>query len=463
MVCRKKRFRERRKSLLAACAVLLALQSHAAVKPNILFILIDDMGWMDLGCQGNPHVKTPHIDRFATEGVRFTDAYAPAPVCSPTRAALMTGHSPARLHLTNHLPHQDRFTPPDSKLLPAGMRDHLPLEYTTIAERLRDEAGYATAFIGKWHLYKGREEKFAAQFQGFDINIGGCSYGGPPTFFDPYRIPFLSDRKKGEYLPDRLADETISFMRKQVQVKKPFYVALWNYTVHWPMEAPAEFVAKWANKPKVGYNHKIYPAMLETMDLAIARVLAELERLKIEEETLVVFTSDNGPFGGVGDARPLRGDKGHLYEGGIRVPLIVRWPGKVAAGKVREDPVILTDFYPTLLEVAGLKTRKHYPGDGESLLPLLTDKGDLERDAIFWHYPNFAFHRDNRLGSAIRMGDYKLIEFFDRNEVELYNLREDLGEKKNLAGVDAGRVQEMRKRLSRWREKSGARMPRPRE
>ena len=442
---------------------LLALECAAAAKPNILFILIDDMGWMDLGCQGNPHLKTPNIDRFATEGVRFTDAYAPAPVCSPTRAALMTGHSPARLHLTNHLPHQDRFTPPESKLLPAEMRDHLPLEYTTIAERLRDEAGYATAFIGKWHLYKGREEKFAAQFQGFDINIGGCSYGGPPTFFDPYRIPFLSDRKKGEYLPDRLADETISFMRKQVEAKKPFYVALWNYTVHWPMEAPAEFIAKWADKPKLGYNHKVYPAMLETMDLAIARVLGELERLKIEEETFVVFTSDNGPFGGVGDARPLRGDKGHLYEGGIRVPLIVRWPGKVEAGKVRGDPVILTDFYPTLLEVAGLKPRKHYPGDGESLLPLLTDKGDLERDAIFWHYPNFAFHRDNRLGSAIRMGDYKLIEFFDRNEVELYNLRVDLGEKKNLAGVEAGRVQEMRKRLSRWREKSGARMPRPRE
>ena len=449
--------------LAAAFLTLLALECAAAAKPNILFILIDDMGWMDLGCQGNPHLKTPNIDRFATEGIRFTDAYAPAPVCSPTRAALMTGHSPARLHLTNHLPHQDRFTPPESKLLPAEMRDHLPLEYTTIAERLRDEAGYATAFIGKWHLYKGREEKFAAQFQGFDINIGGCSYGGPPTFFDPYRIPFLTDRKEGEYLPDRLADETISFMRKQVQAKKPFYVALWNYTVHWPMEAPAEFVAKWADKPKVGYNHKIYPAMLETMDLAIARVLGELERLKIEEETFVVFTSDNGPFGGVGDARPLRGDKGHLYEGGIRVPLIVRWPGKVAAGKVREDPVILTDFYPTLLEVAGLKTRKHYPGDGESLLPLLTDKGDLERDAIFWHYPNFAFHRDNRLGSAIRMGDYKLIEFFDRNEVELYNLRVDLGEKKNLAAVEAGRVQEMRKRLSRWREKSGARMPRPRE
>ena len=463
MFRREKKLWGQRETLLAAFLVLLALECPAALKPNILFILIDDMGWMDLGCQGNPHVKTPNIDRFAMEGVRFTDAYAPAPVCSPTRAALMTGHSPARLHLTNHLPHQNRFTPPESKLLPAEMRDHLPLEYTTIAERLRDEAGYATAFIGKWHLYKGREEKFAAQFQGFDINIGGCSYGGPPTFFDPYRIPFLTDRKKGEYLPDRLADETISFMQKQVQAKKPFYVALWNYTVHWPMEAPGEFVAKWADKPKVGYNHKVYPAMLETMDLAIARVLEELGRLKIEEETFVVFTSDNGPFGGVGDARPLRADKGHLYEGGIRVPLIVRWPGKVAAGTVREDPVILTDFYPTLLEVAGLKTRKHYPGDGESLLPVLTGEADLQRDALFWHYPNFAFHRDNRLGSAIRMGDYKLIEFFDRNEVELYNLREDLGEKKNLAGVEAGRVEEMRKRLSRWREKSGARMPRPRE
>ena len=463
MFRREKRLWGQRETLLAAFLVLLALECPAALKPNILFILIDDMGWMDLGCQGNPHVKTPNIDRFAMEGVRFTDAYAPAPVCSPTRAALMTGHSPARLHLTNHLPHQNRFTPPESKLLPAEMRDHLPLEYTTIAERLRDEAGYATAFIGKWHLYKGREEKFAAQFQGFDINIGGCSYGGPPTFFDPYRIPFLTDRKKGEYLPDRLADETISFMQKQVQAKKPFYVALWNYTVHWPMEAPGEFVAKWADKPKVGYNHKVYPAMLEAMDLAIARVLEELGRLKIEEETFVVFTSDNGPFGGVGDARPLRADKGHLYEGGIRVPLIVRWPGKVAAGTVREDPVILTDFYPTLLEVAGLKTRKHYPGDGESLLPVLTGEADLQRDALFWHYPNFAFHRDNRLGSAIRMGDYKLIEFFDKNEVELYNLREDLGEKKNLAGVEAGRVEEMRKRLSRWREKSGARMPRPRE
>ena len=435
----------------------------AGARPNILFILIDDMGWMDLGCQGNRHVRTPNIDRLAEEGLRFTDAYAPAPVCSPTRAALMTGYSPARLAITNHLPHQDRFTPEKSKLLPAEMRDHLPLDYTTIAERLKLEAGYATAFIGKWHIYSGKDNQYAAHHQGFDINIGGCSYGGPPTFFDPYRIPFLEDRRKGEYLPDRLADETITFMRQQVESKKPFYVALWNYTVHWPMEAPEEFVAKWANKPKVGYNHKVSPAMLETMDLGIARVLAELKALEIEEETFVVFTSDNGPFGGVGDARPLRGDKGHLYEGGIRVPLIVRWPGKVAAGGVSGEPVILTDFYPTLLEVAGLKPRKGYPGDGESLLPFMKGEGKLKREAIFWHYPNFAFHRDNRLGSAIRMGDYKLLEFFEDDAVELYNLRKDLGERSNLAGEEPDRAIAMRKRLHRWRQESGAKMPRPRK
>lgn len=451
------------KSLALLLLVVLTASFADAKKPNILFILIDDMGWMDLGCQGNKHVVTPNVDALAKQGMRFTDAYAPAPVCSPTRAALMTGHSPARLHLTNHLPHQDRFTPKESKLLPAEMRDHLPLEYTTIAERLRDEAGYATAFIGKWHLYKGKENQFAAHAQGFDLNIGGCSNGGPPTFFDPYGIDFLEDRKKGEYLPDRLADETISFMRKQVDAKKPFYVALWNYTVHWPMEAPQNFVDKYADKPMKGYNHKVYPAMLETMDLAIGRVLKELEKLEIEEETFVVFTSDNGPYGGVGDARPLRADKGHLYEGGIRIPLIVRWPGKVKSGEINKEPVILTDFYPTLLEVAGLEPKKDYPGDGESLLPMLTGKGGLKRDGIFWHYPNFAFHQDNRLGSAVRVGDYKLLEFFDKNEVELYNVRKDIGERNDLAKAEPTRAKLMRALLHSWREENGAKMPTPRK
>ena len=228
------------------------------------------------------------------------------------------------------------------------------------------------------------------------------------------------------------------------------------------MEAPERYVAKYADRPMKGYNHKVYPAMIETMDLAIARVLRELGRLGIEEETLVVFTSDNGPFGGVGDCRPLRADKGHLYEGGIRVPLIVRWPGKIKAGVVSDEPVILTDFYPTMLEVAGLKPDADYPGDGESLLPFLTSGTKPKRDAIFWHYPNFAFHKDNRLGSAIRMGDYKLIEFFDDNSVELYNLKKDIGEKHDLARGKPELAATMRKRLHDWRKENGAKMPTPR-
>ena len=276
---------------------LAAAPVHAG-KPNILFILIDDLGWMDLHCQGNANLKTPHIDALAGQGMRFTDAYAAAPVCSPTRAAIMTGQSPARLHITNHLPHQDRFTPEDSRLLPAEMLDHLPLEHVTLAERLREEAGYATAFIGKWHLYKGKERQYNPLHQGFDINIGGCSYGGPPTFFDPYRIDFLPDREAGEYLPDRLADEAIAFIKQQDAKGAPFFVALWNYTVHWPMEAPARLVAKYRDRPLKGYRDHRYAAMIEAMDMAIGRVLGTLDQLEDAEDTIVVFTSDNGPFGG---------------------------------------------------------------------------------------------------------------------------------------------------------------------
>lgn len=452
--------------LLLAISIVLgcgcsAWSQQSEPMPNILFILIDDLGWMDLACQGNPHLHTPNIDRLATQSMRFTDAYAAAPVCSPTRAAILTGHSPARLHITNHLPHQDRFTPEASRLLPAEMRDHLPLEATTIAERLKIDAGYSTAFIGKWHLYKGRDHQFGPQFQGFDLNIGGCSYGGPPTFFDPYRIQFLKDRREGEYLPDRLVDEAIGEMRKQRRTGNPFFIALFNYTVHWPMEAPGAFLAKYRNRPLKGYRDFRYAAMIEAMDVAIGRLLDELNALGLERETLLVFTSDNGPFGGVGDPRPLRGDKGHLYEGGIRVPLIVRWPGRIEPGSECNAPVILTDFYPTLLDAAGLQPNSDYPGDGENLVPLLTGRGKLKRDAIFWHYPNFAFHRDNRLGSAIRMGDFKLLEFFEDDSVELYNLKDDLSERRNLAGSMPELTTEMRQRLQAWRVESKARLPRP--
>ena len=437
----------------------LLLSFKVLSKPNVLFILIDDMGWMDLGCQGNKNLRTPNIDNLAKGGMRFTDAYAPAPVCSPTRAAIITGQSPARLQITNHLPHQDRFTPKDSKLLPAKMLNHLSLESETLAERLKKDAHYATAFIGKWHLYTGRDNKYNPLNQGFDINIGGCSYGGPPTFFDPYRIDFLPDRKEGEYLPNRLADEAIAFISEQNSKDKPFFVALWNYTVHWPMEAPDKLVEKYKNLPVKGYRDHRYAAMIEAMDIAIGKVLKSLDDLNITEETLVIFTSDNGPFGGVGDASPLRADKGHLYEGGIRVPLIVRWPGKVEAGAVEETPVILTDLHPTILAATGLDLNSTIPNDGHNLLPLLKGKEKLKNRAVYWHYPNFAFHRDNRLGSAIREGDHKLIHFYDTDSVELYNLKNDIGEKNDLSGKMPQLASRLKNKLKVWLQDSGAVMP----
>ena len=417
---------------------------------------------MDLRCQGNSHLETPNLDRLARQGMRFTDAYAPAPVCSPTRGAIMTGQSPARLHITNHLPEQARFTPKNSKLLPALMSDHLPLEQVTIAERLRDDAGYATAFIGKWHLYVRDAKQFAPSAQGFDLNLGGCSLGGPPTYFDPYQIDFLPDRKPGEYLTERLADEVISFMREQHRRRRPFFTALFTYTVHSPMEPPAKLAAKYKDRPLVGYRDSRYAAMIEEMDHAVGRVLGALDELGIADETFVVFTSDNGPFGGVGDCRPLRADKGHLYEGGIRVPLVVRWPGKVKPATVSAEPVILTDFFPTLLEVAGLSPTPGIPADGVTLVPLLQGAGRPHRDALFWHYPNFAFHSDNRLGSAIRMGDHKLIHFFDDDSVELYDLKRDISETTNLANAKPEFAATMRHRLATWLKDSGANLPRPR-
>ena len=447
------------KLILSTFLFLLFISSLSLSKPNILFILIDDMGWMDLGCQGNKNLHTPNIDALAKGGIRFTDAYAPAPVCSPTRAAILTGQTPARLQITNHLPHQDRFTPKSSKLLPARMLNHLPLKYVTLAEKLKKDAGYATAFIGKWHLYTEKNEKYNPLNQGFDINIGGCSYGGPPTFFDPYRIDFLTNRKKGEYLPDRLADETVAFITEQQSKKKPFFVALWNYTVHWPMEAPADLLEKYKNLPVRGYRDHRYAAMIEAMDNAVGKVLNSLDNLNLTDETLVIFSSDNGPFGGVGDASPLRADKGHLYEGGIRVPLIIRWPGKIKPKTLDETPVILTDLYPTILEASGISSNVDYPIDGKNLLPLLKNRKKLNDRAIFWHYPNFAFHRDNRLGSAIREGDYKLIHFYDTDSMELYNLRKDISERNDLSRELPQLALKLKNKLESLLKESGAAMP----
>ena len=440
-----------------------ALPNHAWAekKPNILFIMADDLGWMDLACQGNKLVETPHLDRLAKQGMRFTDAYAAAPVCSPTRCAVLTGQAPARIGLTTHLP--GLFFPKNDRPQPAKLTPQLNTEHITIAERLK-EAGYTSAFLGKWHIAPGigRGGKVADDVspigQGFDINIGGTSYGGPPSFFSPYRNGELTDGADGEYLPDRLVGETIRFIKKNKD--KPWMTHLWFYTVHWPMQAPEHLLKKYADRKGFGLNDTRYGAMIEAMDMAIGRLLEALEGMKLVDDTLVIFTSDNGGFAGGSDCRPLRESKGHLYEGGIRVPLIVRWPGKVKQGTTCATPVISMDFYPTFLESAGLKPVKKSI-DGESLLPLLRQIGKLQREEIFFHYPNYAWHMGNRLAGAVRTENWKLIRNYDDDSLELYDMSKDLSEKKNLAKKNPKVAIRLNRKLSQWLDETDAPMPRP--
>jgi arylsulfatase A-like enzyme len=431
-------------------------------RTNIILIMIDDLSWMDLHCQGNERLDTPNIDRLASQGMRFTDAYSAAPVCSPTRAAIMTGQSPARLGLTTHIPDRPQYRPKDATLLSAKTLNHLPLEHVKLAERLK-EAGYATGFFGKWHLSRASAEKglsereLRPEFQGFDLNIGGCSFGGPPSYFDPFRNPTIENRREGEYLPDRLADEAITFIKAHRE--ELFFAALWNYTVHWPMQAPQALIDKYEKRIGPGLKDPIYGAMIEALDASVGRVMAAIDELKLADQTLIIFTSDNGGFDGVSDNRPLRASKGHLYEGGIRVPLIVRWPGIIPAKTICRTPVISTDFYPTLLDVSSLPHGTGKTLDGESIMPLLKRTGQLKRKAIYFHYPNYAWHGSNQLGGAVREGDYKLIERYNDDSVELYNLVDDLSEKRDLSLEMPQKAAELKRKLDAWLAESGAIMP----
>jgi len=448
------------KHAAALIYALIALSAHAAKTPNILFIMADDLGWMDLACQGNKLVETPNLDRLAKHGMRFTDAYAAAPVCSPTRCAVLTGQAPARIGLTTHLP--GMYFPKDNRPQPAVLTKQLSKDYVTIAERMR-EAGYKSAFLGKWHIASsiGKGGKVAPELspigQGFDINIGGTSYGGPPSFFSPYRNAELKNGPEGEYLPNRLVDETINFI--SINKSNPWMTHLWFYTVHWPMQAPENLLEKYEARKGPGLNDTRYGAMIEAMDIAIGRLLKALDEMGESKETLLIFTSDNGGFAGVSDCRPLRESKGHLYEGCIRVPMIVRWPDKVKAGTLCNTPVISMDFYPTFLEIANLNPGKQ-PIDGESLVPLFKQTGELKRKAIYFHYPNYAWHMDNRLGSVIREGDWKLIRNYDDNSLELYNLPMDISEKKNVANQNPKLAARLNQKLGNWLKATSAPMPR---
>ncbi len=441
----------------------LFVKPGAQAQQNIVLFLIDDLGWKDLGCQGSGYYKTPNIDRLAQEGVRFTDAYAACAVCSPTRAALLTGKYPARLLLTDWLP-SGRWDP-KARLREGRLIRSLPVEEITLAESLR-EAGYATASIGKWHL--GGEPFSMPEHHGFDVNIGGNAHGAPGTYFFPYdgdwpipttgqhaRWTIFADGKPGEYLTDRLTDEAVKFIQQQKD--KPFFIYFPHYGVHAPLEGKPDKVARYAKIPKAQRQGTTdYAAMVESVDDSVGRVMAALQESGMAEKTTIIFTSDNGGLASATKHDPLRGNKGAYYEGGIRVPLIIKWPGFSKAGLVCSVPVTSTDVYPTCLAAAGAPPRPNQHLDGLNLQSLLSGSQELKREALFWHYPHYNTHPSSVPSSVIRKGPWKLIETFDPAGIELYNLADDLSETHNLAGEQPEKTAALQRELEAWRQDVGA-------
>jgi len=449
--------------LVAILFAGLLQSSFAATQPNIVLFLIDDLGWKDVGCYGSEYYKTPNIDRLAAQGVQFTNGYAACAVCSPTRAAILTGKYPARLMLTEWLP-SGRWDP-KAKLRSGRFLRALPLEEITLAEALR-KGGYRTGIVGKWHL--GGEPFFTAKHHGFDVAIAANDHGNPGDYFYPYKgqwsIPttglkaqwqVLPGGNPGEYLTDRLTDEAIGFIREEND--KPFFLYFSHYAVHTPFQAKSKITKKYEQIPKSKWQGKpVYAAMIQSVDESVGRVMDTLKELKKLDNTLVIFTSDNGGFAKATNHSPLRGNKGSYYEGGIRVPFIIHWPGVAKAGYESEVPVISMDLYPTCLAAAGLPPHPAQHRDGLNVLPLAKGSGSLKRDALHWHYPHYNSHPSAVPSSVLRKGDWKLIETFDPAGVELYHLGRDLSETTNLAAKEPTKLSELRRDLAEWREKVGA-------
>jgi arylsulfatase A-like enzyme len=444
--------------------------------PNIVFILIDDLGWLDLRCYGSKFYESPNIDKLASQGMKFNQAYSACCVCSPTRASILTGQYPARLHLTDYLGGRP---PKNARLQIPDWRQYLPQNTATIAGVLKP-ASYTSALIGKWHLGGSREagqpeeaSDSLPQKRGFDVNIAGSHYGQPPDYFFPYerpgpkgttyRLPFFTGGHEGEYLTDRLTDEAEAFITKNRD--RPFFLYLAHYAVHTSignrLQAKPKVIEKYKAKvdPKAPQNNAVYAAMIETMDESVGRIMRKLDDLKLADNTFLIFTSDNGGYNQATSQPPLRGAKSDAYEGGIRVPLIVRWPGVIKAGPVSETPVSSIDFFPTCCEAAGIKREAKQQLDGVSLLPLLRQTSNLDRDALFWHYPHYN-DRTTPHG-IVRQGDFKLIEYYEDGRLELYNLKADIGEKDNLAASMPDKARGLRQILANWRKQVGAQMPVP--
>jgi len=444
--------------------------------PNILFILVDDLGWRDLKCYGSSFYETPNIDRLALQGMMFTHAYAANPVCSPTRASILTGKYPTRVGITDWIPGLD---PKDRKLLGPDDLHALPLEEITIAEVLQRE-GYRTFFAGKWHL---GGEGFYPENQGFDMNIGGHEAGSPPGgYYVPYKNPKLTDGPEGEYLTDRLTAESIRFLEGNSE--NPFFLFLSFYTVHTPIQANRQSIARFEDKyhgmgepaplqitehdglTVINQVNPDYASMIYALDRNVGYLMNKLDELELTDHTLIIFTSDNGGLStltadrGVAptSVKPLRAGKGWCYEGGIRVPLIIRMPGLTTPGTFSDIPVISCDYYPTVLEIAGLSMMPEQHVDGISLVPLFKEGGSIEREVLFWHFPHY--HGSSWTpGSALRHNEWKLIEFYDWEKTELYNLQDDPGEERDLSPNFPGIVLEMKQKLRQIQEDTHASFP----
>ncbi|MBA2117291.1 sulfatase [Bremerella alba] len=464
--------------LLSALAILLVPQTTSAEqrKPNFVFFLVDDLGWTDLGCYGSSFYETPNVDKLAASGLKFTDAYAACQVCSPTRASILTGRYPTRTGVTDFIgaPQPERWNR-KTKMLPAPYEMQLAHNETTIAEILKKN-GYATFFAGKWHL---GSKEYWPEHQGFDVNQGGIDRGGPyggKRYFSPYGNPRLEDGPDGEHLPDRLARETVKFMTENKD--QPFLAYLSFYSVHTPLMSREDLKQKYLQKKetlkhgeiwgkegqrkaRLVQEHAVYAGMVDAMDQAVGKVLDGVDELGLTQDTVVIFMSDNGGLstseGHPTSNLPLRAGKGWIYEGGIREPMIVRWPGTTKAGTETSQIVSSVDFFPTMLQIAGIDVPKNLTIDGTSFAPVL--KGDeFERGAIFWHYPHYG-NQGGSPSSAVRDGDWKLIEFYEDGHLELYNLSDDIGEQNDLTAKKPDLVAKLHAKLKAWRQETGAKMP----
>ena len=462
--------------VIGQLSVFYSCKNTHQIKPNIIFILVDDLGWTDLGCYGSKFYETPNIDKLASDGILFTNAYAASPVCSPTRASIMTGKHPSRLNITDWIPGDD---PKNRELIGPQDRNELPLEEITIAEVLRQN-GYKTFFSGKWHLGK---EGFHPEEQGFEINKGGFHMGHPASYYAPYKNPKLDDGPEGEYLTDRLTDETIRFIKENQN--DPFFVFLSFYTVHTPIQANLDYVDYYKEKLE-SYNdtsvvqipdkeglttinqlNPDYASMVHSMDANIGMILDKLEDLEIDDETIIIFTSDNGGLSTYHNrynhaaptsVKPLRAGKGWCYEGGIRVPLIIKNIAKDPISGQSNEVVVSYDFFPSIMDMAGVPIQEEIELDGISLTPLLKGSSGLSRDFVFWHYPHY--HGSGWTpGAAIRSGKWKLIEFYESGKSELYNLESDIGEHDDLSEEYPEVVIELKRKLDKLQQEAGSMYP----